>query len=498
MSYDQIRENIETAMIKLGSQDKFQLYEKFGTNDCNICLSDDHNMVGVFECGHCLCNKCCNTIVSSNALCHICRQTINKVVYYVMERPKHPQDLLDQLDILIRHTVVDLSKSTDAKDVTTTTEKIGNSIVTLKYGTTSISETLNPCVIKLKANQLNPSQTIVHLGFLIDISGSMYSDLPILLNNLCDIISSLPHGSTISIHTFNQNYNLVLPETVLSVTSLSSIIEKIKHISAHGSTSLNLGIKGVRKHINRQTQVIIVTDGETDCTDSATNEFKQLRDTNPVLLIGLGRNYSYDNCLPIVNGDATVFEEATDTNSFLNTINTRIKTGVKVEICAKSGNNIYTTVKSQNTRTEFIPYDTELTIVLDNGLPSTILVDDESIDFHFEPNLVNQSCILLYEFVINDYLKNLGNNVVSDPCEALNAKMLAQDLRHRITKDKFLIGTEAHDRLITFIKELIKTYSQLLINTSRYGFTYGGGLGRDSSNSVGRVLSEGLRASSSM
>jgi len=48
MAYEQITKNIETAMIKLGSQDKFQLFEKFGTNDCNICLSDDHNMVGVF------------------------------------------------------------------------------------------------------------------------------------------------------------------------------------------------------------------------------------------------------------------------------------------------------------------------------------------------------------------------------------------------------------------------------------------------------------------
>ena len=495
MSYDQISRNIETALIKLGSQDKFQLYEKFGTSDCNICLSDNHNMVGVFQCGHCLCNKCCSTIISSNALCHICRQTINKVVYYVMERPKHPQDLLDQLDILIRQ----IPAVAEIRVVETNkTQTIGNSIVTLKYGLTSISDTLNPCVIKLKASQLNPSQTILQLGFLIDISGSMHNDLPILLDNLCNIISAMPHGSTISIHTFNHDYFLIVPETVLSSTTLSLILQKLKNIYAFGRTSLHLGIEGVREHINKQTQMIIITDGQTNDTVLATNEFRQLRDTNPVLLIGLGANYSYDNCLPIVNGDATVFEEATDSNSLSNTINSRIKTGVKVEICTKSGNNIYTTVKSQNNRTEFIPYDTELTIVFDNGLPSTITVDDVNISLHYDQNLDKQSCILLYEFTINDYLKTLGNNVISDPGEALNVKMLAQDLRQRITQDKSLISTEAHDRLMTFIKDLIKTYTEIITNTSCYGFAYGGGLGRDSSNSVGRALSGGLRASSSM
>jgi hypothetical protein len=268
---------------------------------------------------------------------------------------------------------------------------------------------------------------------------------------------------------------------------------------ASGGTSLNKGINGAKANIGKETQVVIITDGATSNACEATEEFKNLRETNSVLLIGFGKNYSYDNCLPIVNGDATVFEEAKDSETFKIKIYDRIKTGVKAVITADEANNIYTTVKSKKNRVEFIPNNTYLTVLFDNGLPQNITVDGVPITINYDPSLDQQSCMSLYEFTINDYLKTIGNAVVMNPGEALNSKILAKDLKKRIEEEKEKLDEEIYKRLIDFIKLLIQSCTETLsaFYNSPYEFTYGGGLGRDASNSVGRALSGGLRASSS-
>ena len=103
------------------------------------------------------------------------------------------------------------------------------------------------------------------LKFLIDLSMSMYNDLPYLKQCLNGAIDALADGSTLSIDTFATDLVVLFPRTTISSQSRPLLKQLVAECNCRGGTNLELAIQSmanepaVHGHLNFG---VIFTDGQ--------------------------------------------------------------------------------------------------------------------------------------------------------------------------------------------------------------------------------------------
>lgn len=494
--YKRVESNITTELAKINGSshnnipEAFKLYTDFGLQPCQICYSDP-NIYAVFDCGHVFCSDCS---IKLNT-CATCRKLISKTIYYIVSRPELPIELTSQLDLLVRPGEVSIL--TDKSEIPSI--RLGESLITVTYGLQQITDNCNPCVISVTATKAVEAiaESSINIAFLLDVSGSMQIAAPEVVRQLETYITNLPINSIISMHVFSTYYSRVFPATTLGPETLPYMIRQLKTIYTGGGTCLDKGIIGLKENLDPNTQVVIITDGATSNKDLSTSEFTSLRTTNPVTLIGFGESYSYTNCIDIVSGDATVFSEALTAENLINSVNDRVNAGIRIVIDFDKENNVlYTSTKIRSgNRIEFINHDIPFRCVLFNGLPNSININGTKIMPTHDSALDGLGNVILYEFIFNEYIKELANGMIWFPGHALKTKMLLKAIKNRIDTDKKIIGGQIYTRLFKFIETLHKSCCDVL-KRPNYGYSYGG-LGRESSNGIARGVSDSLRACSS-
>jgi Ca-activated chloride channel family protein len=121
-----------------------------------------------------------------------------------------------------------------------------------------------------------------NLVFLIDVSGSMYSQdkLPLLISSMKLLVKNLRNEDRVSIVTYAGNAGVVLPSTPGS--KKEKIIAALEKLQAGGSTAGAEGIltayKVAQEHFIRggNNRIILSTDGDFNVGVSSDNELEEL------------------------------------------------------------------------------------------------------------------------------------------------------------------------------------------------------------------------------
>jgi hypothetical protein len=286
-------------------------------------------------------------------------------------------------------------------------------------------------------------------------------------------------------HVFNAEYRNIFKPTIINEENLPNLLEKLNSIYIGGLTNLAKGIDGIKKYLNDNTQVIIITDGDTSYKDKAIEEFKLLKNNNSVLLIGYGKEYSYSDCIELIEGDSTIFCEALLVEDIMESIYKYIGAGIRLEI------------EHDKKTINFINYVIQYRFIY-NGLPSSIKLylsnDIINVELKHDSKLDKISKIAYYESLINNYIKNLSNDLILEPSGVLNCKMLLKEVKKRIDSDKNIIGINIYNRLLNFITGINESCYTIL-KESHYGYLYNSKLSRENSNSIARRISNSFRES---
>lgn len=500
--YKKVETNIVSELKKLETEnlynipEAFKLYTDFGLQPCNICY-EDTIIYGIFDCGHVFCSECCTKLIT----CPTCRKLIAKTVFYIIDKPSLDSELEDRLNVLVTKKESEYLETREHNDssiiLTDLNDGQNQAEIKVTYGYQNINDKCNPCIINIFATNKISNDEQVNIAFLLDVSGSMTYSIAEVKLKLELYLRGLPVNSRISMHTFNSNYKLIFPITELNDGTLDLIIQKIRNIYASGGTNLANGLIGIKDYLESNTQVIIITDGATSNKANTINEFLMLRSSNPITLIGFGNEYSYANCIDIVNGDATVFEEALTPERLFTCMRGRINSGLSLVIeFNKDTNILYTTSKNTTGKTlEFINYNINYKYVLYNGLPKSIKINGQNLILNKDKSLYDEARIILYEFILNEYIKELANNMIYNPSIALKNKMLLKSIKNRIDSDKIFIGNDVYFRLFKFIETIHKSCCDILKQSNTL-YSYGG-IGRETTNSIARGVSDSMRLSSS-
>ncbi|MCC8160877.1 MAG: von Willebrand factor type A domain-containing protein [Oscillospiraceae bacterium] len=120
-----------------------------------------------------------------------------------------------------------------------------------------------------------------NLTFLLDVSGSMYSEnkLPLVKNSLKLLLDELDESDTVSIVTYASGTRVLLEST--SVSEKDTIIAAIDGLQAGGGTSgadgLSLAYEQAEKSlIDGNNRIILCTDGDFNIGPSSTGELEEL------------------------------------------------------------------------------------------------------------------------------------------------------------------------------------------------------------------------------
>ncbi|MBQ8301245.1 MAG: von Willebrand factor type A domain-containing protein [Clostridia bacterium] len=144
-----------------------------------------------------------------------------------------------------------------------------------------------------------------NLVFLLDVSGSMYSEnkLPLVKKSLKLLLDELDENDTISIVTYASGTGVALEST--SVSEKDKIIEALDMLRAGGGTSgaagINLAYEQAEKNIiDGNNRIILCTDGDFNIGASSTGDLEKLieekRDKGIFLtVLGFGMGNYKDN-----------------------------------------------------------------------------------------------------------------------------------------------------------------------------------------------------------
>lgn len=159
----------------------------------------------------------------------------------------------------------------------------------------------------LKGKELDPAMTPSHnLVFLIDVSGSMYSDdkLPLLKKSFRKLVEKLDGDDRVSIVTYASSDAVILDS--VSGDRKDEITAAIDSLEAGGSTAGAAGIQTAyeiaEKNLNADgnNRIILATDGDFNVGTSSTEELVSLIETErnkgiylTILGFGMGNYQDY-------------------------------------------------------------------------------------------------------------------------------------------------------------------------------------------------------------
>jgi hypothetical protein len=473
---------------------EFKVNGNFTEDPCPICIKDKFEIAAVTNCGHFICDECLTVYLKhkedndsvSPLTCPTCREVITNIVYYVVENPELDDEefkLLDQLTVTHGNQVNDL-------------------VHPVQYGISYINKDFNPCLTEIKIIESENKEIIPEIHFTLDISGSMSDILPLLKYNLITYIKQQLMNGIISIDLFDHDYYGLLDPIKVS-DNLDLIIEKINGINCGGRTMLGNALynfinitypKWINSDISitKRPTIVILTDGATHDLNESHKNFQELKKDLNILLVGVGNGYSYDNCIKIVESNATVFEHISDITKFVPTLDSRIGSNYnKVKIITEGNNWIFTGAKKVQEDTQYVKSGIKLRFSTTNGCPTIFINDKEVVSVQNE-KLNSESQSSLFEFLSVSLINKIGSQAYCS--NGLRMKLKLKKFKKFINSK--LLNLDVQQRILKFIKNII----DICDNQMKYSihYTYGSEcLSRDSSIEVGRAVSNALRSCSS-
>lgn len=170
-----------------------------------------------------------------------------------------------------------------------------------------------------------------NLVFLIDVSGSMYSEnkLPLVKKSLDILLDNLDERDTISVVTYANGTNVLLDS--VKASEKEKIRNAVFSLNAYGGTNGHDGISKAYKLaeknlVDGNNRIILCTDGDFNIGPSSTSELEELVTKNRdmgifVSVLGFGtRNYK-DNRMEILadkgNGNYTYIDNIREAKKVL-------------------------------------------------------------------------------------------------------------------------------------------------------------------------------------
>ncbi|WP_291727291.1 vWA domain-containing protein [Bernardetia sp.] len=151
--------------------------------------------------------------------------------------------------------------------------------VTTEYGNCAWNKDHKLVLVGLQAKKIKkdklPNSNLV---FLVDVSGSMSSELPLLKKGLTELVKELRDKDKVSIVVYAGAAGVVLPST----SNKKDIIASLDKLEAGGSTAGGEGIKLAYKIArenfikNGTNRVILCTDGDFNVGASSDGDMKRL------------------------------------------------------------------------------------------------------------------------------------------------------------------------------------------------------------------------------
>lgn len=218
--------------------------------------------------------------------------------------------------------------------------------VTTEVGTCPWNPENSLVKIGIKAKDINISKRApLNLVFLIDVSGSMFSEdkLPLLKQAFAALIKNLNNKDRISIVTYANGTDVLL--NGVKGSHKKYIMNKINSLEAGGGTNggegLKLAYKVAMKHFNKKgnNRIILATDGDLNIGMTSTEELKDYisKEKNKgvfLSVLGFG-NYHYNDSIMETladngNGNYSIIDNLSDakkvlSNEFMGTMYTVAK-----------------------------------------------------------------------------------------------------------------------------------------------------------------------------
>ena len=190
-------------------------------------------------------------------------------------------------------------------------EPTGDDLVSLNAEIGKCAWTPNHYLLKLglKAKTVDVSEVPAsNLVFLIDVSGSMSQELPLLVNAFDVLMDGLREIDRVAIVTYASGDRVVLQSTPCTRAERKKIYDALHSLYASGSTHGSKGIQTAYEIAHKNfidggnNRVILATDGDFNVGVSSTAGLKELiqkeRETNVFLtVLGFGRGNLNDEMM---------------------------------------------------------------------------------------------------------------------------------------------------------------------------------------------------------
>jgi uncharacterized protein YegL len=313
----------------------------------------------------------------------------------------------------------------------------------------------------------------------------MYDSINDIKECLSKYIESI--DNTVSIDIFNHTSS-----NIVSPTANKNIIKKaIESITTGGGTSLGHALENFYDSTliewgKIKPTIVIITDGATDDVGKSCKFFKEIKKNYNIILLGFGSSYEYDNCIQIVERDATIFEHVEKSDNLIPMLYNRIGIPLtKIKICTDIDNIIYTGAKKTHNHLFFVEQGTSIKLAVTNGLPQ-IYIDDVKIIPIEDSDLNAESA--LFEFICVYLINNIGSEINCTNALRMKLKLnsLEKYIREKIS-DILLLN-----RLLDFIQSIKIICEQEFKQSNEFGIGMNC-LSRGTSNEVHRAVSEGLK-----
>ena len=317
------------------------------TSECPVCR-EPFETVAVYQCGHFLCGECHGKLVNGDFPfvsdpnhCIVCKDATphGSVILHKLALGRHntSASFSNKMNHAHKWTVAPPPSSPVSESSQLESSSRGAAAAAAAARVRFLpmlhpdDASASALIVEIPTSEVATTETDVNhavFHFLIDVSGSMSDFLTRLRSNgtLHQLTQRLI-GCFVSFSKFSDDVTTVIPPVLVQVDNAESIAATLLDgLHAEGRTALHLGIGHLRTHIlpemtrvlgggsvrTREHLVVILTDGEADCTQLAADEFKQLEATCSPFLLGVGENYSFDACDQIVRRDTTKYAHIDD------------------------------------------------------------------------------------------------------------------------------------------------------------------------------------------